>query len=369
MVTSVDATHLALSMICPNRPIHTQYPTMFDAASVEPDVFSDSLTDAFALEGLTSEFSHVVAEPFVDTLASTASDVLVLETSGHTSSSQLEIVNLNEANQTEDCTVAKRLAAIVNRRYCRTRQLKRKVTSQETMIKKLKDQLCTLQSNPGAAIVGGLAFGKHIPVATHMLVALRRNYGNASLRSTSVLAGICAGHNTIRRWEIKAALCVQAEARSWHAEHQSMYLHEDYDYAVSAHRFSAHGTNSQVCNGKSLQTCQVVSHYNLNGATADLEVWPDPLTIEGKSGADCFDLTKKQCESVLCPLFDMTEPTADGGGRRWTWKMATTDGGPDQKGCRQRLEFVVRKSATTAMVGQWCFQHEVSNGNKALVGM
>ena len=99
MVTSVDATHLALSMICPNRPIHTQYPTMFAAASVESDVFSDSLTDAFALEGPTSEFSHVVAEPFVDTLASTASDVLVLDTSGHTSSSQLEIVNLNEANQ------------------------------------------------------------------------------------------------------------------------------------------------------------------------------------------------------------------------------------------------------------------------------
>lgn len=147
MVTSVDATHLALSMICPNRPIHTQYPTMFAAASVESDVFSDSLTDAFALEGPTSEFSHVVAEPFVDTLASTASDVLVLDTSGHTSSSQLEIVNLNEANQTEDCTVAKRLAAIVNRRWNKTRQLKRKITSQETKIKKLKDQLLPRSGN------------------------------------------------------------------------------------------------------------------------------------------------------------------------------------------------------------------------------
>ena len=50
-------------------------------------------------------------------------------------------------------------------------------------------------------------------------------------------------------------------------------------------------------------------------------------------------------------------------------QMATTDGGPYQKGCRQRLDFIFRKFATTAMVGQWCFQHEVSNGNKALVGM
>ena len=49
-------------------PFHTQYPTMFAATSVEPDVFSDSLTYAFALEGTTSEFSHVVAELFVEDL-------------------------------------------------------------------------------------------------------------------------------------------------------------------------------------------------------------------------------------------------------------------------------------------------------------
>ena len=69
----------------------------------------------------------------------------------------------------------------------------------------------------------------------------------------------------------------------------------------------------------------------MNGATADIDTWPDPLTIEGKRGGDCFDLTKTQCDSILCPLFDATEPVADGVGRRWTWKMATTDGGPDQK--------------------------------------
>lgn len=117
----------------------------------------------------------------------------------------------------------------------------------------------------------------------------------------------------------------------------------------------------------SLQTCQVLSHYNLDGNTGDLDVWPDPLTVDGKYGADCFDVTKKQCDSLLCPLFDTTEPTADGAGRRWTWKMATTDGGPDQKCCRARLEFVLHKCCTTGYVGQWCFQHETSIGNKALV--
>ena len=134
-------------------------------------------------------------------------------------------------------------------------------------------------------------------------------------------------------------------------------------WACSAHRFRADGTNVRAHKGCAVQTCEVFGYYDICGRTASCTVWPDIQVIDGKSGVDCYALTRRQCNLVGSPIYGQP-PVTDGCKVVERWLLAVTDDGPDQKGNRKMLRNDFHNRERELFIELGCLQHSASNGAK-----
>lgn len=95
--------------------------------------------------------------------------------------------------------------------------LKQTVRRQTANIDQLSAQITSLKANANpSSMVPFDASKRFQSLATMTQCALRRNAGHTSLRAAAIWSGCAVSHTTIRKWEVKTAGALIAEARNFH---------------------------------------------------------------------------------------------------------------------------------------------------------
>ena len=250
-----------------------------------------------------------------------------------------------------------------------TRKVKRLasiVAWQNLEIKKLKQDLVVSE------IGIGRADGKHMQPSAGMILALKRNGGYASCRSTIAFADNSITDRTVRKWEGELGTSALASAIKFHHDCEEMLVNScgdpDHDpgrkFGIAIHSLAGDATKSNSCRGGKLQNLRLTSAYNFPSGQGRLrthhEVWADVHKVTDESGRGCYALVHKQLRGVQCCALDPEIACAGSGDKFLRFINIHGDDGPDELYLRNRVEQLYFPESSVLVFKGRCGRHQQS---------
>ena len=186
-----------------------------------------------------------------------------------------------------------------------------------------------------------------------------------------------ASHQTVIRWERRTAGAMLSESRKWYSHYETALKSEVPTLQWANHCVRMDATNKRVLHKQSLVVCAVRSSYRLpNEKTETREIYSDVLFQSGHSAAHALGHARKQMSNTGCPTWaDALElynahVIYDKDGIFTQWKLDsklncrsvyafTTDAGPDERACRDKIAYMVAQCPGIYFYELNCTQHQL----------